>query len=85
MATLAQAARKNSRRETLVALRDKLATAIDSCESGRDIAALSKRLMEVMGELDTLPNPQANKNPAQEARERARVNGAAQRKPATDV
>lgn len=85
MATLAQAARKNSRRETLIALRDKLAAAIDSCESGRDIAALSKRLMEVMSELDTLPNPQANKNPAQEARERARVNVAAQRKPATDV
>ena len=75
MATLAQAAKKNSRRETLIALRDKLAVSIDSCESGRDIAALSKRLMEVMGELDALPDPNAGKNPAQIARERARARG----------
>jgi hypothetical protein len=73
MATLAQAAKKNSRRETLIALRDKLAVSIDSCESGRDIAALSKRLMEVMGELDSLPDPNEGKNPAQVARERART------------
>ena len=85
MPTLAQAARKNSRRDTLIALRDKLATAIDGCESGRDIAALSKRLMEVMSELDALPDPQANKNPAREARERVRANGVAQRKPTADV
>mgnify|MGYP006967138944 CR=1 FL=1 len=75
MATLAQAAKKNSRRETLIALRDKLAVSIDSCESGRDIAALSKRLMEVMGELDSLPDPNEGKNPAQVARERARTRG----------
>lgn len=75
MATLAQAAKKNSRRETLIALRDKLAVSIDSCESGRDIAALSKRLMEVMGELDSLPDPIEGKNPAQVARERARTRG----------
>lgn len=75
MATLVQAAKKNSRRDTLVALRDKLAAAIDDCESGRDIAALSKRLMEVMGELDALPDPNNGKNPAQMARERARARG----------
>ena len=75
MATLVQAAKKNSRRDTLIALRDKLASAIDDCESGRDIAALSKRLMEVMGELDALPDPNNGKNPAQMARERARVRG----------
>ena len=75
MATLVQAAKKNSRRDTLIALRDKLASAIDDCESGRDIAALSKRLMEVMGELDALPDPNNGKNPAQIARERARVRG----------
>lgn len=75
MTTLAQAAKKNSRRETLIALRDKLAAAIDGCESGRDIAALSKRLMEVMGELDSLPDPNNGKNPAQIARDRARARG----------
>ena len=76
MSTLAEAAAKNSRRDTLIALRDKLAAAIDECESGRDIAALSKRLMEVMGELDSIPDPNnQKKNPAQAARERAKKRG----------
>lgn len=74
--TLTEAARSNSRRDTLIALRDKLAAAIDECESGRDIAALSKRLMEVMGELDSIPDPNSQtKNPAQLARERSRKRG----------
>lgn len=75
--TLTAAAASNNRRKTLVALRDKLAATIETCESGRDIAALSKRLMEVMGELDTLPDPDSQtKNPAQLARERVRNRGA---------
>lgn len=55
MANLIDAARSGDRRETLEALRDKLAASIQDCESGRDVAALSKRLMEVMAELDALP------------------------------
>lgn len=75
-ASLTAAAASNNRRKTLIALRDKLAETIEVCESGRDIAALSKRLMEVMGELDTLPDPDnEKKNPAQLARERARSRG----------
>ena len=57
MADLVSAARSGNRRETLEALRDKIAASIQDCESGRDVAALSKRLMEVMGELDDLPKP----------------------------
>ena len=57
MADLLQAAKGGNRRETLEALRDKLAASMQSCESGRDVAALSKRLMEVMSELDALPKP----------------------------
>ena len=57
MADLVGAARSGDRRRTLEALRDKLAGSIQECESGRDVAALSKRLMEVMGELDALPQP----------------------------
>lgn len=72
MATLSEAAAGNDRRETLLALRDKLAVAIDECSSGRDIAALSKRLMEVMGEIDALPDPNKADNPVQAARRRAR-------------
>ena len=59
MANLMDAARSGDRRRTLEALRDKLAASIQDCESGRDVAALSKRLMEVMGELDALPQPSA--------------------------
>lgn len=59
MANLMEAARSGDRRMTLEALRDKLAASIQDCESGRDVAALSKRLMEVMGELDALPQPSA--------------------------
>lgn len=55
MANLMEAARSGDRRRTLEALRDKIAASIQDCESGRDVAALSKRLMEVMGELDSLP------------------------------
>ena len=72
MATLEQSAATNDRRKTLIALRDKLARTIDECESGRDIAALSKRLMEVMEELDALPDPKKEKNPVQLARMRAK-------------
>ena len=76
MGKLAEAARTNNRRSTLIALRDQLAAAIDECESGRDIAALSKRLMEVMGELDAIPDPDSKtKNAAQLARERVRTRG----------
>lgn len=60
MADLIKAARSGSRRETLEALRDKLAASIQDCGSGRDVAALSKRLMEVMGELDAMPKPKGD-------------------------
>lgn len=74
--TLTAAAASNNRRNTLIALRDKLAETIETCESGRDIAALSKRLMEVMGELDALPDPSSEKkSPAQLARERVKARG----------
>lgn len=57
MADLVNAARSGDKRETLEALRDKIASSIQDCESGRDVAALSKRLMEVMNEIDALPKP----------------------------
>ena len=60
MADLISAAQSGNRRETLEALRDKIAASIQDCESGRDVAALSKRLMEVMGELDALPQPKSD-------------------------
>lgn len=67
---LTKAASSNNRRELLIALRDKLAATIDSTDSGRDIAALSKRLMEVVGELDALPDPNAKKSSLRQMQEK---------------
>lgn len=58
---LTEAAKSGDKRATLIALRDKIAETIENCESGRDMAANSKRLMEVMAELEALPNPNAKK------------------------
>lgn len=56
---LTEAAASGNKRETLTALRDAIALTIETCESGRDMAALSKRLMEVMQEIDDLPDDTA--------------------------
>lgn len=52
---LIQAAKSGNKRATLIALRDKLAETIQNCDSGRDMASNSKRLMEVIAELEALP------------------------------
>ena len=72
--TLLEQVRGNSRRAALEALRDKIARTIDSTESGRDIAALSKRLMEVMAEIDGLPDGGGARSPLA----RAKMGGARQ-------
>lgn len=51
---IVSAAATGDRRATLIALRDAIARTIQTCESGRDMAALSKRLIEVMDELDAI-------------------------------
>lgn len=61
MAGLLEAAKSGNKRETLLALRDKIAATIENCESGRDMAANSKRLMEVMAEIEALPDPKETK------------------------
>ena len=70
MATLVDAARSGDRRATLECLRDELAESIDRCESGRDMAALSKRLIEVMDELDGIAAPEAD-TPLERAKRRS--------------
>ena len=61
MMNLIEAAKSGDKRATLIALRDKLAETIENCESGRDMAANSKRLMEVMAEIEALPDPEETK------------------------
>ena len=68
--SLEESVKTNDRRTALLALRDRLAAAIDSTDSGRDIAALSKRMMEVMAEIDALPDPEAETDPVEAARKR---------------
>lgn len=58
---LVDAAKSGNKRETLIALRDILAATIQNCESGRDMASNTKRLMEVMAEIEALPDPEAKK------------------------
>lgn len=55
MSNLIDAAKSGDKRATLIALRDKLAETIQNCDSGRDMASNSKRLMEVMAEIEALP------------------------------
>ena len=54
MSKLVEAAKSGDKRATLVALRDKLAETIQNCDSGRDMASNSKRLMEVMSEIEQI-------------------------------
>ena len=61
MGQLVEAAKSGDKRQTLLALRDKLAETIENCESGRDMAANTKRLMEVMAELEQIPDPALKK------------------------
>ena len=53
---LIDAAKSGNKRATLIALRDKLAETIQNCDIGRDMASNSKRLMEVMAEIEALPD-----------------------------
>ena len=61
MTDLVKAAKSGDKRATLIALRDILAQTIQNCESGRDMASNTKRLMEVMAELETMPDPAEQK------------------------
>ena len=74
MGNLVEAAKSGDKRATLIALRDKLAETIDNCESGRDMAANSKRLMEVMAELEAMPDPKAKKISKHDRLKRKREN-----------
>lgn len=61
MTNLIDAAKSGDKRATLIALRDILAKTIQECESGRDMASNTKRLMEVMAEIEALPDEDGKK------------------------
>lgn len=66
MGKLLDAVRGGDKRAILLALRDETAEAIENSASGRDIAALSKRLMEICDSIDAMPNPDEDANPIDE-------------------
>lgn len=66
--TLLESVRTNDRRAALVSLRDSIAATIDGTDSARDVAALAKRLMEVMREIDALPDQDADESPIDRAK-----------------
>lgn len=61
--TIVSVADGGDRLETLQALRHKLAWTIHKSTSGRDIAALSKQLREVMDEIESMSAPQEIEDP----------------------
>jgi hypothetical protein len=63
MGVLLDAARSGNKRLMLEALRDEVAETIEVSGSGRDMAALSKRLMEICAELDAMPDPEGEVDP----------------------
>lgn len=65
MANLVNAAKSGNRKETLIAMRDILAKTIQDCDSGRDMASNTKRLMDVMNEIEEIEEKEAE----QKARE----------------
>ena len=68
MGKLLDAVKDGDKRQTLVELRNEIASTIEECESGRDMA-LSKRLMEVIEEIAAIDAANAERdNPLQKAR-----------------
>ena len=68
MGKLLDAANAGDKRRMLVELRDEIARTIEACESGRDMAALSKRLMEIQDEVEAVDAIAAKAaNPLQKA------------------
>lgn len=60
MGRILEAAKSGDKRALLEATRDKLAYAVDTCDSMRDLAALTKRLIEVTEQLASLPSEEGS-------------------------
>lgn len=70
--SLHEVAGQGNRLATLRTLRDSLAADLDGCESLRDKAALSQRLMDVLGQIDVIEKaePEAKGSPLDELAKR---------------
>ena len=78
MGAIEEAAKTGNRRDLLVAIRDNIARTLDSTTSGRDTAALTKRLIEVADEIAELDALSAAKDtPLKRAQAKAKAERAA--------
>lgn len=73
MTNLIDAAKSGDKYETLIALRDVLAKTIQECESGRDMASNTKRLMEVMTEIEAIETAREEERKRIEAEKKAKI------------
>ena len=62
MESVVEAFESGDRRRTLNAMALKIADTIDSCESARDMPALTKRMVEIMDAIDKCPDANAGKS-----------------------
>ena len=60
MRSLVRASKKGNRLDQLKVLREKLAKAIETCESMRDLAALSRQYRETIAEIEMLEGQDGN-------------------------
>ena len=61
MESVVKAFESGDRKRTLNAMALKIADTIDSCESARDMPALTKRMVEIMDAIEKCPDPNASK------------------------
>ena len=78
MADIIKAAENGEKLALLVAIRDKLAVSLEHTESGRDIAALTKRLIQVMDQIEEIESrgkPGRSKHDLLKAKTERIING----------
>ena len=82
MTTVHQAVQQGDRVASLRALRDVLAASIDGSDSGRDVAALAARLMDVLAQIDVAEKASApvKGTPLDELRNRRDARGSEPRR-----
>ena len=73
MGKIIEATKTGDRLQTLIALRDLLAERLEETKSGRDTAALVKRLMEVSIQIDILTEQQNSPHYLDEMRARIKI------------
>lgn len=57
-ASVTEAANTNRRLDALIAMRDRLARAIDDCDSMRDLPALTRQMADVLVQIERVSPPE---------------------------